>query len=71
MNNDWCENRLADMNNYDEQSFNAKLTSLETLQKSDFSHALCRFIPEITKAKMVASTLVRHYMNLSLPYNDI
>ena len=42
---------LADINNYDEQIFNANLKSLETLQKSDFSHALCHFIPKITKAK--------------------
>ena len=49
--NERRENRLADINNYNEQIFNANLKSLETLQKSDFSHALCRFIPEITKAK--------------------
>ena len=49
--NDWCENRLADINSYNEKVFNANLNQLETLQKCDFSHALCRFIPEITKAK--------------------
>ena len=47
--NEWREHRLVD--GYDEQIFNANIESIDTLTKADLCHALCRFIPEITKAK--------------------
>ena len=49
--NDWHENRLSDSDNYVEEIFNANLNNLATLRKADLSYALCRFLPEITKAK--------------------
>ena len=37
------------MINFDNKIFNADLSKVELLMKEDLSHALCIFIPEVTK----------------------
>ena len=48
--NDWRNERLHNFN-YDVGIYYADLNTLETLEKSNLEHALCRFIPEVTRVK--------------------
>ena len=48
--NDWRNYRLETFQ-YDVGIFYADLNDLSTLTKENFCHALCRFIPEVTKQK--------------------
>ena len=48
--NEWCEDRLYRFQ-YDVGIFFANLNELETLTKENLNHALCQFIPEVTKQK--------------------
>ena len=47
---DWRNDRLAKFQ-YDPSIYFADLTQLESLQKDNLNHALCRFIPEVTKKR--------------------
>ena len=49
--NEWRAVRIQDKNTYDELIFEANLCSLNTLTKESLCHALCRFIPEVTKVR--------------------
>ena len=46
---EWRSHRLADFVNYDPLIFECNLENLENLQVNVLDHALCRFIPEVTK----------------------
>ena len=48
--NDWRNERLHNFN-YDVGIYYADLNTLETLEKSNLEHTLCRFIPEVTRVK--------------------
>ena len=48
--NAWREQRLIDFN-YDPGIFFANLNDLPSLTKDNFQHAMCRFIPEVTKSR--------------------
>ena len=48
--NAWHEQRLIDFN-YDPGIFFANLNDLPSLTKDNFQHAMCRFIPEVTKSR--------------------
>ena len=48
--NAWREQRLIDFN-YDPGIFFADLNDLANLNKENFEHAMCRFIPEVTKSR--------------------
>ena len=48
--NEWRNYRLETFN-YDFAIYNADLNDLSNLKVENFSHALCRFIPEVTKKK--------------------
>ena len=49
--NEWRVNRLQDSDSYDQLIFEANLEDLEHLSKNALKHALCRFVPEVTKIK--------------------
>ena len=48
--NDWRNNRLYNFQ-YDVGIYYADLNNLETLEKNNLQHALCHFLPEVTKVK--------------------
>ena len=48
--NDWRDYRLETYN-YDYGIYNADINDLSNLKKENLNHALCRFIPEVTKKK--------------------
>ena len=48
--NEWRMYRLETFN-YDFAIYNADLNELSTLRKDNLCHALCRFVPEVTKKK--------------------
>ena len=48
--NEWRNFRLETFQ-YDVGIYFADLNKLETLEKCNLSHALCRFIPEVTKQR--------------------
>ena len=48
--NEWKMFRLETFN-YDYAIYNADLNDLSNLRKDNFCHALCRFVPEVTKKK--------------------
>ena len=48
--NEWCEERLRKFQ-YDVGIYYADMNDLKTLSKENLNHALCRFIPEVTKQK--------------------
>ena len=54
---EWRAERL-DKFQYDPAIYFADLTNLETIEKANLSHALCRFIPEVTKKRGEGRTLV-------------
>ena len=47
---EWREERLQKLN-YDAPIYFADITQLDTLTKENLNHALCRFIPEVTKKR--------------------
>ena len=47
---DWTEERFRTFN-YDYSIYTADLNKLESLTKGDLQHALCRFVPEVTKSQ--------------------
>ena len=47
---EWCETCLSTYS-YDCGIYLADITKLESLEKMNLNHALCRFIPEVTKSK--------------------
>ena len=47
---EWRAERL-DKFQYDPAIYFADLSNLETIEKANLSHALCRFIPEVTKKR--------------------
>ena len=47
---DWCNQRLLTYN-FDVGIYEANLEELPSLTKENFQHALCHFIPEVTKVK--------------------
>ena len=46
---EWRENKLSDIANYDECVFNVNLDNLESLTKQNLEHSLCMFIAEVCK----------------------
>ena len=48
--NEWRDARLESYQ-YDPAIYFSDLRNLETLEKQNFSYALCRFVPEVTKQK--------------------
>ena len=50
--NEWRNYRLETFN-YDFAIYNADLNDLPNLRRDNLSHALCRFVPEVTKKKGV------------------
>ena len=48
--NEWCEDRLYQFQ-YDVGIYYADLNHLGSLTRENLKHALCRFIPEVTKKK--------------------
>ena len=48
--NDWRNDRLENYN-YDVGIYEADLNDLSSLTKENFQHALCHFVPEVTKVK--------------------
>ena len=48
--NEWCEDRLYRFQ-YDVGIFYADLNDLKSLTQENLNHALCHFIPEVTKQK--------------------
>ena len=48
--NEWRMFRLETFN-YDFAIYNADLNDLSNLRRDNFCHALCRFVPEVTKKK--------------------
>ena len=49
--NDWRAQKLLDVGNFDQKIYEADLTKLEFLTKSNLCYALCRFMAEVTKVK--------------------
>ena len=47
--NEWRRAKLDDVINFDVKIFEADLTKVELLNKDSFIHAMCNFIPEVTK----------------------
>ena len=45
---DWCSDRLQNFQ-YNAPIYFADITNLATLQKDNFNHSLCRFMPEVTR----------------------
>ena len=48
--NEWCNYRLETFQ-YDVGIYYADLNDLQSLTKDNLNHALCRFIPEVTKQR--------------------
>ena len=46
---EWRQNKLSDITNYDENVFNANLDDIVNLTKEDLEYSLCIFIAEVTK----------------------
>ena len=49
--NEWRINRLNDVVNFDVKIFESDLSNVKGLTKANLCHALCTFIPEVTKQK--------------------
>ena len=49
--NDWRNQRLMDKSSFDAKLLEADLTNVPNLSKENLVHALCMFIPEVTKLK--------------------
>ena len=49
--NEWRNNRLMDIENFDNNIFDANLNEIGKLSKEKFEYAMCRFIPEVRKLK--------------------
>ena len=49
--NDWRDNKLKDVVNFNVKIFESDLTSVQLLQKDSFAHALCVFLAEVKKQK--------------------
>ena len=49
--NEWRNNRLSDIVNFDNNIFEANLDQVDSLRKEQLEYAMCRFIPEVTKLK--------------------
>ena len=47
--NSWRDNKIKNCETLDMKIFDANLDNVKSLRKSDLSHALTRFIPEVTK----------------------
>ena len=47
--NEWHIQKLSDPVNYDNKIYEADLSNVKVLQKEPFVHAMCQFIPEVTK----------------------
>ena len=58
---DWRNDRLQKFK-YNFPIYSTNLLELETLTKVNLIHSLCRFIPEVTKKKVTAFTLVECYI---------
>ena len=59
---DWREDRLKNFN-YDAPIYFADILNLNTLEKDNLNHALCRFIPEVTRKRGEGLFLGLHYTN--------
>ena len=46
---EWHDNKLSDISNYDELVLNANLDQLDSLMNENFEHSLCMFITEVRK----------------------
>ena len=49
--NEWRDNRLNDVINFDVNIFEANLEHLPSLTKDNLQYAMCRFLPEVRKVK--------------------
>ena len=49
--NQWRDEKLLDVVNFDYKVFDTDLRNVETLTKESFIHAMCIFIPSVTKVK--------------------
>ena len=49
--NQWRNNKLQDIVNFDYKIFDSNLDDVDKLNKENFEYSLCRFVPEVTKVR--------------------
>ena len=68
--NDWRNERLFNYQ-YDVGIYEADLNKLENLQKDNLQHALCHFVPEVTKLKVKGRIQGELCIKWSWPFRSI